>query len=207
MSETRPTSKLREHADATLVPAMSAEEYRALLGDVRECGLQVPLEITSAGIVLDGRHRLLVARELDLQTVPVRVVSPMDELVHMLSAALLRRHLSQSQKAALALELDEYRQARTHAEKRQRANLRGSSEVATLPPRGEKTREIPARRAGVSPRTVQDAIAVRAADPALFARVKAGELPQRIGRGASSSGRDVTPHSRRRRRFQNGPTS
>ena len=100
----------------------------------------------------------------------------------MLLGALQRRHLSQSQRAAVAVELEEHREALVEAQRRQRANLRNGLVVATLPPRGERTRELIAKAAGVSPRIVQDALSVRAADPALFERVKAGELPAHAAR-------------------------
>ena len=88
MSETRPTDKLRDHPDAHRIPAMTAEEYESFLADVAEGGVQVPLEITRTGVVLDGRHRLRAACELGLRSVPVRVVSPEAEVGHMFSAAL-----------------------------------------------------------------------------------------------------------------------
>jgi N6-adenosine-specific RNA methylase IME4 len=177
MSERRPTAKLREHPDAHRIPAMSSEEYEGFLADVAERGLQVPLEVTRAGIVLDGRHRLRAVRELGLPSAPVRIVSPKDELLHMFSAALQRRHLSQSQKAALIVELAEYQEARAQAEQRQRANLRGAAEVATLTPRSERKRELAARWGGVGARTLQDALTVHEADPALFEAIKDGTLP------------------------------
>ena len=167
---------LREHPHAELVPEMTAPEYESLLRDVGERGIVTPLEINRAGVVLDGRHRLRAARKHALARVPVRVVETDDEVSHMLLGALQRRHFSQSQKAAVAVELDCYQQARAEAGLRQKANLRGA-EVATLPPRGERSRELAARQAGVSPRLVQDAIAVRDADPDMFERVKRGELP------------------------------
>lgn len=81
---------------------------------------------------------------------------------------------------------------------RQRANLRNSIEVATLPPRGEKSRELAARLAGVSPRTVQDAATVRAHDPVLFEQVKDGRIPaERAARRVGADG--ATPRSGRRR--------
>src|SRR5437868_6217440 len=103
---TRPTSSLHEHNEAALVPAMAAAEYRALVADIGARGIVVPLEITRAGVVLDGRHRLRAARQLQLARVPVRLVAPADEVTHMLLAALNRRQLSPSQRAALAVELD-----------------------------------------------------------------------------------------------------
>ncbi|MDX6413667.1 MAG: hypothetical protein QOH23_1077, partial [Gaiellaceae bacterium] len=85
---------------------MQPDEYAAFLADIAERGILVPLEISEEGKVLDGRHRLQAARELGIDTVPVRIVAPADEHEHVLLAALQRRHLSASQKAALAVELD-----------------------------------------------------------------------------------------------------
>jgi N6-adenosine-specific RNA methylase IME4 len=155
---------------------MQAIEWLSFLADVKERGVVTPLEITSEGVVLDGRHRLRAARELELAAVPVRVVEPEDEVSHMLLAALSRRQLTASQRAALALELDEHREQRERAKERQRANLRQNTEVATLPPRCERSREVAARVAGVSPRTVQDAETARH-DPELFEQVKQGRMP------------------------------
>ena len=129
------------------------------------------------GVVLDGRHRLEVARELGFARVPVRVVAPSDEVEHMVRAALARRHLNASQRGALAVDLEAFQDDRQSARKRQLANLRQFADVATLPSRGERTRETAARWAGVSPRVVQDALTVRDADPALYERVRAGEVP------------------------------
>jgi len=166
--------ELRPHEHAQL-PPLSPAARAALLEDVRTRGIVEPLEITREGVVLNGRERLAAAEELGLERVPVRIVDPADRVEYIILAALQRRHLSASQRAALALELDQYRELRQDARTRQRANLRNSVEVATLPPRG-KTRDQVAHWAGVSARTAQDAAAVHAHDPQLFQRVKAGEL-------------------------------
>jgi N6-adenosine-specific RNA methylase IME4 len=154
---------------------MSAEEYAPFVADIAERGILTPLEVTEAGVILDGRARLRVATELGFEQVPTRIVEPEDEAEHMLRSALRRRHLSASQKAALALELADYHLVRQQADQRRRANLRQATDVATLPPRGE--REYAARVSGAGERTVQDAATVREADPTLFAAIKAGTLP------------------------------
>jgi N6-adenosine-specific RNA methylase IME4 len=163
------------HAQAELVPSMGADEYRAFVADVARHGVLVPLEITAESVVLDGRERLRAARELGLEEVPVRVVAPANELEHMLRAAILRRQLTASQRAALAVELQQYRELQADGRARQRANLRQLAEVATLPPRG-KTRDLAAAWAGVSARTLQDAASIHAHDPELFERVKNGQV-------------------------------
>jgi len=156
---------------------MQAIEWRSFLADVKERGIVTPLEITSEGVVIDGRHRLRAACELGLYEVPVRVVEPEDEVSHMLLAALSRRQLSPSQKAALVVELKQHQRTRAQGLEHQRANLRQNTEVATLPPRSERSREIAARTAGVSPRTVQDVETVRLHDQDLFEQVKQGQMP------------------------------
>jgi N6-adenosine-specific RNA methylase IME4 len=139
---------------------MTVAEAKALEADIAEHGIQVPLDITAAGVVLDGRHRHRAALALGLDQVPVRVVDADDEVEFMFRMALLRRHLSAGQKALLVLERDEYRTTRAAAERRKRANLRNSSlDVATLPHRGRSRARV-AERAGVSERTVQYAIRV-----------------------------------------------
>ncbi len=174
-TELRSTSELRGHPRAGLVPEIGAEGYRMLRADIERRGLLVPLEITAEDVVLDGHVRLRAVRELGLDPVPVRIVAPADEVEYLLLAALQHRHLSPSQRAALAVELDQYRQEQDEARQRRLQNLRQNTEVANLPPRG-KTRDLAASRAGVSPRTVQSAATVRKHDPDLFAKVKAGDL-------------------------------
>jgi N6-adenosine-specific RNA methylase IME4/ParB-like chromosome segregation protein Spo0J len=171
----RHPSALAAHAEAARIPVMPEEEYKAFRADVAARGLRVPIEITKEDVVLDGRQRLRAARELGHESVPVRIVEPDDQLDYMLRAALLRRQLNASQRAALVVEFERYRELKTEGKKRQRANLRQAPEVATLPPRG-KTRDVAAGWAGVSARTVQDAATVHENDKELFERVKRGEL-------------------------------
>lgn len=175
--ELRPVNSLQPHPEAArLLPPLTERDYRAFRDDVQSRGVLVPLDITETGTVLDGHLRLRAAFELKIEEVWVRVVSPTDELEYAYLAALRRRHLSPSQKAALAVELDSYLRRRDQAALRSRANLKGGAlEVATLPPRG-RTRDHGAALAGVSPRTVQDAATVQAADPELFEQVKAGRI-------------------------------
>ena len=92
-------------------PELDADAYRAFVADLKQRGLQVPLDITNAGVVLDGHLRLRAANELGWEKLEVRVVEPADEVEYLLLAALQRRQLSKSQKAALVVELDQYRQS------------------------------------------------------------------------------------------------
>jgi N6-adenosine-specific RNA methylase IME4 len=144
---------------------MGEREYAALRASIARRGIVTPLEVTKEGVVLDGHHRLRVAGELDLASVPVRVVAVENELEHMMRGALTRRHLSESQRAAAVVQLA--RVQRLRREKR-------GGRRATLPGR---PRELAAELAGASARTVQDALTVYDEDRELFKRVLAGELP------------------------------
>jgi N6-adenosine-specific RNA methylase IME4/ParB-like chromosome segregation protein Spo0J len=187
-----PTERLAPHASAGLVPAPQPEEYRLLRADIELRGILTPLEVTADLVVVDGHQRLRIAHELELARVPIRVVQTDDEVRHLVLAALRRRNLNAAQRAALALELEEYDRAKQEARARQRANLRNAPEVAASPPRGEKTRELAARLAGVSPRTVQDVVTVRAHDPELFEQVKSGRTPaERAAREVRQARRDA----------------
>src|SRR5205814_1825956 len=103
--ERRRLDELAPHPQAAEVPVLGESEYEALRADIDARGLLVPIEVTTAGVVLDGRARLRAARELGLVAITVSVVFPDDELEHILRAALNRRHLDASQRAALALKL------------------------------------------------------------------------------------------------------
>ena len=174
----RLTGSLRPHPAAALLPEIDKDGFAGLLTDIREHGIEDALAINHEDVVLDGHLRLRVAQRLGFETVPVRIVAPADETEYVLRSGLHRRHLTKSQLAALVLELEQYRQTRTEAERRRLANLKGQPalEGAELPPRG-KTRDRAAAWAGVSARTIQSAATVKAADPELFEQIKQGRIP------------------------------
>jgi N6-adenosine-specific RNA methylase IME4 len=159
-----PVSSLRLHERAGLIPMTGAVDLSLLRQDVAARGLLDPLDVLD-GVVLDGRARLYVVGELGWERVPVREVVPNDPVEHMLLAMLRRQHLTASQLATIALELDDV-QGKTAPR---------SSGVATLPPAGKK-RDRAARLVGISARTVQDAATVRAGDAELYGRVQAGTV-------------------------------
>jgi N6-adenosine-specific RNA methylase IME4 len=179
-TERRAVGEIHPHSQGAEVPTLCESEYRALRDDIKARGIQVAVEVTPHGFLLDGRARLRAARELRHETVPATVVSPKDELEHILRAALLRRHLDASQRAALALKLVPLAELRAAAKQRQQAALRVGGAVATLPARDEppdqgRTRDLIAGIAGISPRTAQDVITVHEHDPAAYEQILRGE--------------------------------
>jgi N6-adenosine-specific RNA methylase IME4/ParB-like chromosome segregation protein Spo0J len=156
---------------------MPPVEHEALREDIRTHGLNEPLAVTSAGVVLDGHQRLQAAHELGLAELPVREIAPADEHEYIVRAALRRKHYTAGQRLTLAIELAEIQERLVQGRRRQRANLKQYAEVATLPPRGEKTREVVARLAGVSARSAQAGLTLRQHAPDLYQAVRQGTMP------------------------------
>jgi N6-adenosine-specific RNA methylase IME4/ParB-like chromosome segregation protein Spo0J len=171
---------LRPHPETARVPELAGAEWDALLTDIGRRGIVVPLDVDDELVLLDGRQRLRAALELGLPEVSVRFVAPTDPVEFIVKAALQRRDLNPSRKAALMLELAQYEDELDDARARSRANLKQRrSEVATLPPRG-KTRDRLANSCGASARVVQDVATVHRHDPQLFERIKTGEVSSAV---------------------------
>lgn len=175
--ERRSVAELQPHPQGGEVPPLGEADFKTLRADITARGLLAPIDVTAEGLVLDGRARLRAARELGHETIEVSVVTPADELEHILRAALQRRHLDASQRAALALKLAPFEELRAQGRERQQANLRQGTEVATLPARAPqgRTRDIVAKLAGASPRTVQDVLTVHEHDPELCEQILRGD--------------------------------
>src|SRR5260221_5470755 len=91
--ELRAVAELRPHAQAGEVPQLSDADYSALKEDLEARGLQQPLEVTSAGTILDGHARHRALQQLGVQQVRVFLVEQADEVEYMVLAALRRRQL------------------------------------------------------------------------------------------------------------------
>jgi N6-adenosine-specific RNA methylase IME4/ParB-like chromosome segregation protein Spo0J len=99
------------HPLANLLPAMSEAEYAELLASIRTDGLLLPVLLHRDGRILDGRHRDRACDELGLDPDTVTFEGSDDEaLAHVLALNLKRRHLSETQRAAIAADLATMRQ-------------------------------------------------------------------------------------------------
>ena len=168
------------HPAALAMPELSAAEFEVLKADIDAHGLQCPITIYD-GKVIDGRHRYraLLAlgaedndtyyEELCLEGNISEDQSP-EEWVWSVNG--LRRHLTQSQRAAIAWELLGAA-AIERAKTRQRKGPRVAQNCATLNARSSQ--EI-ARIAGVSARLVDMAKVVHEWTPDVFSTVKCGAV-------------------------------
>lgn len=98
------------HPIAAEFPPMSARELRMLEMDITDHGIRQPLTLWQEKVV-DGRHRLQIARKLGLPPDEIPVVRlPADMTLDEVSASvrsrnLVSRHLSAGQRAILAARL------------------------------------------------------------------------------------------------------
>jgi len=173
----RSLDELRIHPDADQVPLPDQDTYDQMVEDIAARGIQVPLDITDDGTILDGRTRFRIARNLGHRhDIPVRIVKPSDTHDYMIRAALMRRDLSKSQRAALALRLPEYQQAKAEAAERAggRPSAKPSAEVRkdSEPVHAAKAA---AKAARVSPRLVEQAEQVAREAPDLLPEVERGD--------------------------------
>jgi 16S rRNA G966 N2-methylase RsmD len=150
------------HPAAKLLPLMDAAELQALAADIKTNGLIYPV-VTYQGTVLDGRNRL-AACELAGVAPHFEEYAGQDPIGYVWSVNGPRRHLTPSQRAMVATEMATLRDG-------QRADYAtGAQNCAPV-----KSQAAAAAEVGVSRRTLQQAAAIKRADPELAAKVLAGE--------------------------------
>jgi hypothetical protein len=92
---------------AELFPPLPFAEYEKLKADMRAHGQIHPIVISREGLLLDGRNRMSICRELDLTPYTIFLddvhnAKGMSEVEFIDSVNLLRRHLTDDQRIALA---------------------------------------------------------------------------------------------------------
>ena len=133
------------------IPPMSPHERTALAADIAARGITTPLDVTSGRVILDGHARRAIARELGSPRCPCAPSIPTTRSPTSSPAPSPAGICRRPRRAALVVECDQYRAACAEGRLRKLANLHPSPDVATLPHRGGRTREIAADLAGVEP--------------------------------------------------------
>lgn len=190
------------HPAADLFPEPSGDEYEALRADIAAHGQHEPIVIWR-GQLLDGRTRLRACEELHIEP-SIRTWEGDSPAEYAVSLNLHRRHLSASQRAAIAVDLLPLLEEEGDARRRsaaQRGNAKrwnaiteasdsvksveanlpqpsshtaGSLDILEL--RAPQSRTLAARALGISERAVSEAKRIRSEAPESFARVKTGDL-------------------------------
>jgi len=94
--------------EAEIVPELSPAQAEALLGSIREKGIEQPLRVYQSGTayaVLSGRHRFGCARLLNFKAVPCVIVEkPHDVRLSMVEEAVLSRDMPRAGRAAMIVD-------------------------------------------------------------------------------------------------------
>lgn len=101
--ESCPPHPMLYHELACLFPMLGNEALAELTEDIRVNGVREPI-VLYEGKILDGRNRYHAAREIGA-TYPVAEYVGSDPLGYVVSLNLKRRHLNESQRAAVAAKL------------------------------------------------------------------------------------------------------
>src|SRR5262245_36961490 len=90
------TATQQDHTYQFFQP-LSLQEREALKEDIKQRGIQVPIELDNAGAILDGHHRWEIAQELGCtkEKIPTverpELTTEADKIAHVLKVNLLRR--------------------------------------------------------------------------------------------------------------------
>lgn len=189
-------SERQYHDVSNIFPMMSDEEFDALKQDIKAQGLLEPIWIHADGSIIDGRNRHRACVELGV-TPLFRTYQGENPAAFSISQNIKRRHLTDSQRAMIAVQALPMLEAEAKAKMIASGAKGGASGVkggdgrgnkkppVALVPQGvfseksspaPKSRDIAAAAVGVSPRLVQNAKAIAEKAPELAEKVKTGEI-------------------------------
>src|SRR5713101_2022488 len=193
------TDKLREHPQAGLVPDMRPDEFAALSADIRAHGITTPLEVLG-DLVIDGRHRLRAARELGIAQIPVTDarLGGEGEVERMLKSALLRRQLTDDQRAIAAAQYAIANPSPRGGDRKSPTAKAKINQVHGAPFDFTSGRSGAARMMNVSANQMKKALALLSAAPDLAKQVhqgtlKLGQALRSVGRAKQNSRINKTP--------------
>jgi len=176
--EYRSVEILRELPDNSLIPSLKPDDYQNLFESIRqEMKIRTPVHIAKDNTVLCGNNRLKIAKEIGIKEIPVIVVDVPKEkyFFYALEDNLFRRQLNDAQKAELILMLKPELQKKQLENKAENFNKNKSNKRVESNPLG-RTRDILAKKAGVSIDVIKKSEKIKKENPQLFNEVKKGAV-------------------------------
>lgn len=190
---------IKPHPKRHLVPTISTDQYEVIKADVKANGFRKPSVVNQKGQIVDGHTRKQIAEELEVPfLIERRDLTPSEEMQHLVLDNLCRRHLTESQRAAMLTDpstseevMAPFREAANERMKQGAAKGRvakkkvtkGKGEAMLPQPkkkRAPQVRDQVAKLAGVSGRTVSDAKAAWEKAPERMKAVIKGESKQTV---------------------------
>lgn len=170
---------LKQHPLSAAFPAMSADDFSALVEDIKTNGQREPIMVLD-GMVLDGWHRYSACEQLGIKAQTFTFPADKDPVAFVKSHNLHRRHLTASQRALAIVACSEWVQ-----------RGKPSSKPETISGLREKDM---AKEAGTSDRTIRDAKVAHKAG--LGDAVKAGAMTAheaaQVARGKDKPAKQAT---------------
>lgn len=162
-------SDYKFHPAADLFPLVEGDEFRALVEDISANGLLEPIWLCD-GKIIDGRNRYRACIEARIlprfREWKMNGLSPISFVI---SENLHRRHLTQSQRAAISLDAEAL-----FAEEAKDRQRKGKEKIP-YPQETGQARDKAAEMFGVNERYVSDAKKIRDLDPEKFEQIRSGE--------------------------------
>lgn len=183
---------MKQHPLSAAFPAMSAEDFAALVEDIEANGQREPI-MTLDGMVLDGWHRYSACMQLGIKAQTFTFPADKDPVAFVKSHNLHRRHMTASQRAVAIVACSEWVQ---------RGKPSSKPEMVS----GLREKDM-AKEAGTSDRTIRDAKvahkaglgdavkdgAMTAHEAAQVARGKTSEKPKDKPKADAPKKADATP--------------
>jgi len=165
------------HEVSELLPLMAQAELDELAEDIRRHGQREPI-YTYQGKIVDGRNRYRACGQIGVEPVLKEWDGKGSLIAFVVSENVKRRHLSPTQKAVLAMEVEPL--FAQEAKQRQTASLKrgvASPVVEKVPQRDKgKARDKAAKRVGTNPHYVSDVKAIKQVAPDLVPLMRDDKL-------------------------------
>lgn len=172
-------TSLEFHPAANLFPMLTGDEYEQLKADMAANGQLEPIWIHPDGRILDGRNRYMACCDLGIEPKVRQWNGGGSAVGFVVSLNIHRRHLTASQRAAIALDVLPMLEDEARARKATSApGVYGGKPLTELVPEavGGESREQAASMFHTNSRYVQEAKNIRHDAPDLYEAVKTGEL-------------------------------
>ena len=189
-------TRLSLHPACKLFPKLGQEELRELADDIRANGLQNPIVLLD-GKILDGRNRHAACKIAKVKPRFEEWTGRSSPVEWVISQNLMRRHLTASQRAVVAIDLLPLLEK--EAKQRQRKSKgRGKKVAQECATTNGKASEAASRIVRSSARYVEMVKEINKQSPELVDRIRSGEL--NVLEAKRMAGHEVRRNGRKRKR-------
>ena len=163
---------MRFHPVASIFPMMMPEEFTSFKEDIRVNGQREPIW-TFEGQIVDGRNRFIACFDLKVEPQYKEWTGSGSLVSFVFSMNLQRRHLSASQKSALAVEMLPWLEKESR--ERQRGGQGGKLLVPEMAQAKGRSRDQAAKIVNTAHTNISEAKKIKEMNPERFAEILSGD--------------------------------